>query len=132
MNEGKRYSFSEQTNELGEKNLVPMLPLSLQFQNQSIQEWGLLDTGATVNVLPYRMGLALGLRKGNSKTPVQLGGILARVPAFGVLLTATIDEFPPVKLVFAWTEAENLPLILGRMNFFKVFDVCFYGAQDRF
>lgn len=106
-----------------------MLPLSLMAQNQSIQEWGLLDTGATVNVLPYRMGLALGLKKETQKTPVQLGGILAQVPAYGVLQKATINEFPPVQLVLKRTEAENIPLILGRMNFFQVFDVCFYGAQ---
>jgi hypothetical protein len=32
-------------------------------------------------------------------------------------------------MVFAWTQAKNVPLLLGRINFFQEFDVCFYGSQ---
>jgi len=130
MNNYQRYPFIEQTNNLGEKNLMPMMPLTLKYQAQSINEWGLVDTGAAVNVLPFRMGINLGLKWESQKNPVLLGGILAKTPAFGISLLAIIDNFPPVKLVFAWTENNNIPLILGRMNFFKVFDVCVYGSQS--
>jgi len=34
--------------------------------------------------------------------------------------------------VFAWTRAENVPLILGQVNFFMEFDVCFYRSQLAF
>ena len=47
-------------------------------------------------------------------------------------MSATIDQFPPTTLVFAWTKAENIPLLLGRINFFQEFDVCFYGSQLAF
>lgn len=40
--------------------------------------------------------------------------------------TFTVAEFSPVLLVFAWTESTEAPLILGQMNFFAEFDVCFY------
>jgi hypothetical protein len=43
-----------------------------------------------------------------------------------------IDNFPPVRLAFAWAESNNLPLILGQLNFFTKFDVCFYGSQLAF
>jgi|GEM_PF-4151693 hypothetical protein len=33
-------------------------------------------------------------------------------------LIAQIGEFEPVKLVFAWTNSPNAPLILGQTNFF--------------
>lgn len=33
-------------------------------------------------------------------------------------LIAQIGEFEPVKLVFAWTNSPNGPLILGQTNFF--------------
>jgi hypothetical protein len=34
-----------------------------------------------------------------------------------------------VQLVFAWTKAVQVPLILGQVNFFMEFDVCFYRSQ---
>jgi hypothetical protein len=37
-----------------------------------------------------------------------------------------------VQLAFAWTQAEELPLILGQVNFFMVFEVCFFRTQSRF
>jgi len=37
-----------------------------------------------------------------------------------------------VQLVFAWTQAENAPVIFGQMNFFLEFDVCFYRSQSVF
>ncbi|MBS3029723.1 MAG: retroviral-like aspartic protease [Dolichospermum sp. DET50] len=86
------------------------------------------DTGASVNVLPYEIGLQLGLDWDKCDTSVTLAGNLAKFPAKG----ATIDEFLPVTMVFAWTQAENTPLLLGRINFFQEFDVCFYGSQLAF
>lgn len=40
--------------------LRPQLPLTLQYQNQSRTVSGLLDSGADVSVLPFRLGLELG------------------------------------------------------------------------
>jgi len=35
-------------------------------------------------------------------------------------------------LVFAWTRAEHVPLILGQINFFMEYDVCFYRWRAAF
>jgi hypothetical protein len=59
-------------------------------------------------------------------TSVVLTGNLAGLQARGLVLTAAVDEFTPVLLAFAWTESREAPLILGHMNFFAEFDVCFY------
>lgn len=40
--------------------------------------------------------------------------------------------FATTKLAFAWTQAENVPLILGQTNFFLEFEVCFYRAKGQF
>ena len=37
-----------------------------------------------------------------------------------------------VRLAFAWTQAENVPLLLGQVNFFMEFDTCFYRSQLAF
>ena len=125
----KRFNFVEKSNSAGETSLVPYLTLTLSSQDASISTSGLLDTGASVNVLPYEIGVQLGLNWNDHNTSVILAGNLAKFAAKGIILSATIDQFAPATLVFAWTKAENIPLLLGRINFFQEFDVCFYGSQ---
>ncbi|GBO56005.1 hypothetical protein APA_4211 [Pseudanabaena sp. lw0831] len=128
----KRFNFVEKSNSAGETSLVPYLALTLLYQDTSISTSGLLDTGASVNVLPYETGIQLGLNWNDHNTSVALAGNLAKFAAKGIILSATIDQFTPATLVFAWTKAENIPLLLGRINFFQEFDVCFYGSQLAF
>ncbi len=47
--------------------------------------------------------------------------ILAHVPAQPFIVSASIADFAPVQRAFAWTQAEDLPLILGQVNFFMVY-----------
>jgi hypothetical protein len=82
--------------------------------------------------MPYQIGLQLGAKWEQQNTSVRLAGNLAKLPAYGLLVTATIAQFPPVRLAFAWTRAENVPLILGQVNFFLEFDVCFFRSQKTF
>ena len=132
MTPRKRFNFTEKSNSAGETSLVPYLPLTLSSQHTSISTSGLLDTGASVNVLPYEIGIELGVNWNDHNTLVTLAGNLAKFPAKGIILSAAIDQFAPATLVFAWTKAENIPLLLGRINFFQEFDVCFYGSQLAF
>lgn len=46
--------------------------------------------------------------------------------------SAAIAQFPPVLLGFAWTEFRDAPVILGHMNFFAEFNVCFYRHELAF
>jgi hypothetical protein len=93
---------------------------------------GLLDTGSSVNVLPYEIGLTLGAVWERQRLSVPLGGNLAQFEARALVLTANVENFPPVDLAFAWTRDRYAPLILGHMNFFLLFDVCFYRADLAF
>ena len=56
---------------------------------------------------------------------VTLAGNLASIAARGLLVSAQIGDLDPVRLVFAWSLSNNVPLLLERMNFFVEFDVCF-------
>jgi hypothetical protein len=56
---GEQFPFVERAPELGVASLAPMLPLTL-VTTRSIVVSGLLDTGATVNVLPSMKGAELG------------------------------------------------------------------------
>lgn len=127
-----RFTFTEVDPNLGALSTLPYLPLILTYQNQSLSVSGLLDTGSSVNVLPYEMGLRLGAVWERQRLSVPLGGNLARFEARALVLTATVEQFPPVDLAFAWTRDRNAPLILGHMNFFLAFDVCFYRCELAF
>ena len=132
MLDGQRYSFVERTNSEGVSNMMPYLPISLTHRNHCVEVMGLLDTGATVNVLPYEIGLELGAVWEEQTVPVQLSGNLARKEARGLVVSATVGECSPILLAFAWTASREAPLILGHMNFFTEFDVCFYRADLAF
>jgi hypothetical protein len=127
-----RFTFTEVDPNLGALSTLPYLPLILTYQNQSLSVSGLLDTGSSVNVLPYELGLRLGAVWERQRLSVPLGGNLARFEARALVLTATVERFSPVDLAFAWTEDRNAPLILGHMNFFLAFDVCFYRSELAF
>ncbi|KAF3886567.1 MULTISPECIES: hypothetical protein [Nostocales] len=132
MDDRVRFVFTEVNPQLGALSTLPYLPLVLTYQNQSLNVSGLLDTGSSVNVLPYEMGLRLGAVWERQKLSVPLGGNLARFEARALVLIANVEQFPPVELAFAWTRDRNAPLILGHMNFFLAFDVCFYRAELAF
>ena len=92
----------------------------------------MLDTGSTVNVLPYEIGLTLRAVWERQRLSFSLGGNLARFEARALVLMAYVEQFPTVELAFAWTRDRNAPLILGHMNFFLAFDVCFYRSELAF
>jgi hypothetical protein len=122
----KKLQFSFQEREL------PYLPITLTSQFHSVTSEGLLDSGSTVNVLPYNIGQELGAIWENQTSILQLAGNLSSVQARGLLLNATVGDLPPVYLAFAWAETSDVPLILGHTNFFMAFDVCFYRADRKF
>jgi hypothetical protein len=132
MQDSVRFAFTAFGGTLGESGLRPLLPLTLTSREHSISVSGLLDTGAALNVLPYSMGLALGAVWSEQKTSVQLTGNLANYAAKGLIVIGEVDKFAPVKLAFAWTQTDSAPLLLGQVNFFMAFDVCFYRSQGVF
>ena len=133
MPDTQRFPFTPVTTGLGSQDIAPLLPITLTHQTHSVDSDGLLDTGSSVNVLPYHTGLALGaLWDEEKKISFKLGGNLAEYEARPLFIMGTIGQFAPVLLAFAWTQADHVPLILGRMNFFIEFDVCFYRSQQFF
>jgi hypothetical protein len=132
MMDGQRYSFTERTDGLGQKLLMPYLPIILTNGNKALEVMALLDTGASVNVLPYDVGVQLGAIWENQTISVPLGGNLSHNEARGLLLSGIVAMFSPVELAFAWTQTPDVPVILGHMNFLAEFNVCFYRHELAF
>jgi hypothetical protein len=127
-----RLPFTETDPNLGAISAFAYIPIQLSHQATSRQLIGLLDTGASVNVLPYEIGLSLGLDWEAQNLILPLGGNLAQSEAKAIILSAQIANFEPVDLAFAWSNDRNAPLLLGQTNFFQTFDVCFYRAEMAF
>lgn len=129
MVDARRFAFIERYDSSGVPEIAPCLPLTLTYRGYSQEVLGLLDTGASVNVLPYELGLQLGAVWEEQTLILRLGGNLAAMEARGIIICATVAQFPSVDLAFAWTKTNNVPVLLGQMNFFREFNVCFYGSQ---
>ena len=132
MQNSQRFNFTEKLDAFGVPDQLPQLPLTLLYRNASVEGTALLDTGSSVNLLPYNLGIALGAVWQEQTTSVVLTGILNSVEARGLIVLAQIGTFEPVRLVFAWSRSDDAPLLLGRINFFSEFDVCFYQSQLMF
>lgn len=68
--------------DLSDKTLfeaMPYLPLTLELSGNTKEVDGLLDTGSTVNVLPYKIGLEIGAIWENQRIPLTLVGNLANL-----------------------------------------------------
>ena len=127
-----RFAYTDLAASRAAGHLLAYLPITLRHETHVLAVVGLLDTGSMVNVLLYSLGLQLGLVWEQQTTRVHLTGSLARLPARGVIVSGQVASFPPVELAFAWTQAAEVPVLLGQVNFFMEFDVCFFRSQAAF
>ncbi len=135
MPQSIRIPYSGIGNQFNEVSLMPRLPLSLSLGNQTVDVIGLIDSGASVNVLPYSIGIRLGA-DWNSQPPLSsLGGNLSVVEVRALAVTAYHPQITPsdgVELLFAWAKSDTSPIILGQINFFLQFDICFFRNEKVF
>ncbi|MGB8701253.1 MAG: aspartyl protease family protein [Thermosynechococcaceae cyanobacterium] len=108
---------------------LPTIPITLSHADFSVSTNALLDTGSTVNLLPYDIGPQLGAIWEEQTVRLPLAGNLATVEARGLFVHVQIGNLEPVRLAFAWARASQVPLILGQTNFFREFDVCFQRSR---
>ncbi|MEH2447697.1 MAG: hypothetical protein V7K18_18530 [Nostoc sp.] len=55
-----RFNYSTTSSTQNKFDSLPRIPLVLIRENHRIEANGLVDSGATVNVMPYELGLQLG------------------------------------------------------------------------
>jgi hypothetical protein len=130
--EAEQFPFVIADPVLGTSHALPYMPIVLNYGQQQVTASGLVDSGSTLNVLPFRLGLELGVVWDRQTISVPLTGNLEESEARAVILLGKVGSFSPVRLAFAWTRNERVPLILGQTNFFMEFDVCLYRSRWAF
>jgi hypothetical protein len=126
-----QFPFVQRDPAAGAASLTPLLPITLRSTGTA-QVVALADTGAALNVLPYAVGVQLGFDWDSQSIPVRLTGNLGAVEARVVVAEATVGPFAPVRLAFAWAKSDVVPVLLGQVNFFMEFEVCFFRARGVF
>jgi hypothetical protein len=127
-----RFRYSTAGPAQDEFDSLPRVPLLLRNADRAVEVVGLVDSGATVNVLPYEVGLQLGAVWDDRRANIRLAGALGNLVAMPVFAAAEIESLQPVRLAFAWVKSDDTPLILGQTNFFMEFDIFFYRSQLEF
>lgn len=108
---------------------LPLVPMQLALGGRSLDVLGLLDTGATINVLPFSVGLRLGGDWDRSQPLANVGGAFASAQSRLLPVQGTVAPFPAMEFVFVWSSSDDPPVILGQFDFLFRFDV--FHARSR-
>jgi hypothetical protein len=128
----EQYPYGDRNPISGGLDLMPDLPIVLRHQTRSFSSVALVDSGASVSVLPYSPGVQLGFDWNAQKARIVLAGTLAHVEARGIVVEAAIGQLAPVRLALAWANSDQVPFLLGQFNFFQSFDICFFRSRGIF
>jgi hypothetical protein len=132
MTKIEQFPYRDRNPASGGTDLMPDLPIILHYQGKSVSVLGLVDSGASISIMPYSLGVQLGFDWKVQKAAIALGGILAGVAARGIVVKADVGQLPQVRLAFAWAQTDQVPFLLGEFNFFEVFDVLLSRSQRIF
>ena len=88
-----------------------------------------VDTGADLTMIPYQIGLNLGLRRGLA-APAKLSGIAGTTSYFLKKISLRIG---PIQLNArcAWAQTDDVPTLLGRTDVLDQLVVTFDGLARR-
>ena len=111
---------------------LPRAEVTLTANGQTLNVLGLVDSGSTINILPYQIGLSLGMTWEPKNATIGLTGSLSRQKAIPVSAMGQVGSYAAVQLIFAWIDTDDVPVIFGQTNFFVEFEVHLYRAQYEF
>jgi hypothetical protein len=110
---------------------MPYAWVRLSFGRSYWDDWALIDSGAEVNVIPYKVGIGLGLSWDDWENGPTVGGSAAGQTKT-VELTVNIGTFAQVPLTFCWFNHDKVKILFGQQNFFENFAVYFDWKRQEF
>jgi len=119
------FDFKEEQSKIFGKVMRPVARIILVNNEIEVPEHVYVDSGADVTLISKSVGDILGFKITDEDRIVEIKGICeGGIPIIIKNLKIRIDE----KLIdadVAWSLIEEVPLLLGRKDIFKLFDICF-------
>lgn len=109
----------------------PLLPVILRYRHLRLEALARLDSGADLNVLPYRVGLQLGGNWNDQREVVGLRGIGTRLESRTLVVDLTLAHWPAISVSFAWANSDKVAIILGQATFFQHDEICFLHSPSQ-
>lgn len=83
-------------------------------------------------MLPYQLGLDLGADWDTRGDIEGLQGIGGGVEAKKFVADLYVEVWPSIRQIFAWARNDEIPVILGQIDFFQKVNVCFHRSRNFF
>ena len=91
----------------------------------SYTHWMYVDSGADITMIPLSVGRLIGLRRSKRDKLQRIFGVgRSSVPIIVKRVSMRLGSVDFTARI-AWSQVEDVPLLLGRMDVFKEFDVTF-------
>jgi hypothetical protein len=110
----------------------PVLPIQLHHHERIVRAEALVDSGASISILPYEVGQALGLNWETSAQGVEIKGRVRAENSRKILVGLEVAPFESFLNLFLWVKDSEIPLVLGQINFFAHFDIRFSASKQIF
>jgi len=106
----------------------PMAKVSLRGpNNKSVVQYMYVDSGADHTLIPYALGLYLGLRS-QGQTVYEVQGVNGSLAVIYQDIPMTIGK-KSFTASLAWAQTEHVPLLLGRTDVFDQFQITFHQKK---
>ena len=100
-------------------------PVAKVVLEHEFPQWMYVDSGADITLIPLSVGKLIGLRRTKMDRIERILGVgQSSVP---ILVKPTSMRLGSVEFRarVAWSQVEEVPLLLGRMDVFRKFDITF-------
>ena len=108
----------------------PYAVLQLSHAKYSVWADFLIDSGADVTLIPYKVGLNLGLNIQLDEPVYTLGGVAMGLPVVYRTIQVQIGVHE-ISCRIAWALSERAPSVLGRLDIFDTFHVEFRQEERK-
>jgi len=119
------FDFREEGSGLFGRIERPVAKITLIHGENKIPQVFYVDSGADITLIPLSMGEILKLNNPKPEEIVEIKGLGEKgVPMVLRSVTIQLGSFN-IKSRIGWALIEDVPLLLGREDFFKYFDIVF-------
>ncbi len=101
----------------------PIAKIQLKGDKGWISEFMYVDSGADFTLIPYRLGKFLGFIHEDGEIH-EIHGINGTVPVVFKTISTKLGNHE-FQMRAAWSQLEDVPLLLGRLDVFDQFDITF-------